>query len=649
MLIDRKLILKAKNKLGNKNAELMAQMLNLKDYDPINMKSRCCFHEENTPSFVYNPKNHTFHCFGCQKTVDILDVLMLSGKTFVEAVQELFRIANIKYPFGEIGVKTNRKYKYPKEVVCSNKDKTIEYLGRRKISAKTIEYADIREDTKGNMVLNYYDTNDVLCLVKYRPARKINKALKEPKCWCQKDADTMPLLFNMNRINIENPLLICEGEIDALSAIECGFTNAVSVPLGAGNFGWIEHNLDWLEQFDSIIICSDNDEAGIKMQKESAYRLGSWRTKYVEIPYTIELENGKEVSVKDLNECLFYKGKSFVLDLILNAKETPISGVVDYTKIKPVNIENLDGVKTGIRELDKKIMKLPYGSTTIMSGITGSGKSSFLSQLICQALYQNVNAFEYSGELDNAMSKNWIDYIHAGQRNITKYTNKDGAVYYKVNQDAQEKIDQYYEGKLWIYDDACDHKVSSILKKMEDCVKRYGVKLIVIDNLTSLNLECNDFNKLQKQSDFITSLIQFAKVYNVAVVLVVHPHKMEAVRRLTLMDIQGISAVIDLAHRILSLYRVQPKDRQGEKNKRGELVSEPILCDVICDILKDRYRSSAGQSVELYYDIPSRRFFTDADNLDFKYAWDTREYEGELPFPPQQLNDDEEEVFGTVE
>lgn len=113
-------------------------------------------------------------------------------------------------------------------------------------------------------MFNYYDTNDVLTLVKYRPSHKIDKSKGEVKTWCQKDADTSPILFNMNRVNVDSPLLICEGEIDCASAIEAGFTNAVSVPLGAGNFHWIEHNWDWLEQFTDIIVCADNDEAGQK-------------------------------------------------------------------------------------------------------------------------------------------------------------------------------------------------------------------------------------------------------------------------------------------------------------------------------------------------------------------------------------------------
>ena len=284
MQIERDVIMRAKEKLGDENAHIIVEELGITDYDERDMKCCCPFHAENHASFIYNKKAYNFRCFGaCSRSYDILDVFMLKGMTYNQACRKLFELAGMPYSFGELGVKTRRQYHYPKEVVCDDKTKVYDYFKRRKISRSTIDYADVRQDDEGNTVFNYYDTNDVLTMVKYRPSRKVNKG--ENKCWCQKGADTTPLLFNMNRVNATVPLLICEGEPDCLSAIEAGFTNAVSVPLGSTNFGWIEENWEWLEQFDSIIICSDNDEAGLKMQKECIYRLGSWRTKVVEIPH----------------------------------------------------------------------------------------------------------------------------------------------------------------------------------------------------------------------------------------------------------------------------------------------------------------------------------------------------------------------------
>lgn len=647
MLIDKNKIDTAKEKLGNKNAEIIAETIGIKNYDSKNMKSCCPFHCEDTPSFIYNPKTYTFHCFGCMKNVDIIDAFMQSGCTFVESVEKLFNLAEIPYGFGEHNVKTKKAYKYPKPVKCSNKEAVCRYFKARGISKETLDYCDVRQDEQGNAVFNYYDTNDVLTMIKYRPSHKISKG--ENKTWCQKGADTTPLLFNMNRINVSKPLLITEGEADCMAAIESGFTNTVSVPLGAGNFHWIEECWDWLEQFDSIILCSDNDEAGIKMQKEVLYRLGSWRCKIVNIPLAYQTKDNGKVKVKDLNEVLYYWGKEKVMDLIVNASDTPVDSVADYSEIKSIDLDSIDGIYTGFKELDRKLMKLFYGSFNIVTGVNGSGKSSFLSQLVCQSLEQNKNVWLYSGELPNFQSKNWINYILAGQRNIIERKVKD-TPFWKVTNQAQEQMNKYYKGNLYIYKDGYSHKVSDLIESMIESIRKFGTKLLIIDNLTSVNLECNENNKYSKQEEFVVQCIDIAKKYNVVVILVVHPHKIDTMRRLTKMDVQGISAIIDLAHRIISLYRVTEDDKKGKPKPNGKgWYKEPIKYDVLADILKDRMLGFEGSSVGLYYDRPSRRFFTSESDLDYQYSWDSNKYESPLPFPPHQLFGDEREVFGAIQ
>lgn len=649
MLVDLEKIQIAKEKLGIKNAEIIADLFNVEKWDERNHKGLCPFHREDTPSFIYNPRSYKAKCFGCGKVVDVLDAYVSSGKTYMEAVQKLFEEAEVPYAFGEIGVRTNSQYRYPKEEPINGKTHVYEYLAKRCISTQTIDHADVREDSRGNIAFHYYDTNDVLCLVKYRPSHKVDKSKGELKAWCQKDADTMPLLFNMNRVNVNAPLLICEGELDCLAAIESGWSNAVSVPFGANNYHWIEENFDWLEQFESIIICADNDDAGVKMQKECVFRLGSWRTKFIEIPRIHTTESGDKVAMKDLNEVLYYQGKTAVLGLIANAKDSPVDSVSDFADITNVDLDAIDGITTGIESLDKRLMKLFYGSFNIITGVNGSGKSSFLSSIICNAIDCGQNAFLYSGELPNFQSKNWINYILAGQRHVNQYE-ANGATYWKVTKEAQQGINNFYKGRLFIYKDGYDHKVDSLLNAMEDTTRKYGVKLHIIDNLTSVNLESNENNKYQKQEEFVTRLIDFAKRYNVTVCLVVHPHKIETMRRLTKMDIQGISALIDLAHRIISLYRVTPDDKNGIPKQNGKgWYKEPIKYDVICDILKDRMLGFEGSSVGLYYDRPSRRFFEDEAGLDRQYLWDTSRYNSALPYPPQQLYADYEEVYGRVD
>lgn len=652
MIIDKELIKKAKETLGDMNAIIMAEELNLDAFDEKNLKAKCPYHGENSPSFVFNKKNNTFHCFGgCKKTVDIIDVFMEKGTTYMGAVQKLFELAKVPYSFGELNVKTKSQYAYPKEETKKTKDNVYKYLNARNISNETIDYLDIREDASGNCVFNFYDTNDVLTMVKYKPSRELKKG--EAKTWCQKDADTTHLLFNMNRVNTTQPLLICEGEPDCAAAIESGYINSTSVPLGAGNYGWIQENWEWLEQFDSIIICSDNDEAGLKMQKECIYRLGSWRTKVVQVPTVYLNEDGVNQKIKDLNDVLKCCGKDEVLNIILNAKDSPVDSVVDYSDIKEVDLSEIDGIYTGIKEFDEEMMRLFYGTFNILTGVNGSGKSSFLSQLVCQSLDQGKDAWMYSKELPNYMSKNWVNYILAGNRNIKRYKNERNSVYFKVTSEAKNNIDEHYRGRFYLYKDGWENTLEAIETSMIDSARKFGSKLFIIDNLTAINLACGENEKWGKQVDFVNFLIDFAQKYHVVVLLVIHPKKIETMRRLQKFDVAGLGSIVDLAHRLISLYRVLPKDKEGVKKQNGNgWASEPIKYDVLLDVLKDRMRGRENMSIGLYYDVPSRRFYTNEQEYDYQYEWDKNSYDTKLIYPHIEditgVTEAEKEVVGSV-
>lgn len=647
MLIDKEMIAKAKEKLSNKNAEIIAKELELKDYDSKNMKSCCPFHNEDTPSFIYNPKTYTFHCFGCMKNIDIIDAFMHNGCTFAEATEKLFKLANIKYSFGEKNVKTKSLYKYPKPVECESKDKIYKYFETRGISKSTIDYCDVRQDEHGNVVFNYYDTNDVLTMVKYRPSRKVNKG--ENKTWCQKGADTTPLLFNMNQINTSKPLLITEGEADCMAAIESGFTNAVSVPLGAGNFHWIEECWDWLEQFSSIIICSDNDESGIKMQKEAIYRLGSWRCKTVNIPLSYKTEDGTKVKVKDLNEVLYYWGKAKVIELIVNATDTPVASIVDISNIDDIDLDKIDGVTLGIKDIDKELMRLFYGTLTIFTGSPSAGKTSFLYQILCQSLEQNKGVWLFSKELPATMTRNWLNYIMSGRRNLDCYTTKEGTVFYKVNPIAKKNIGKYYEGKWFVYRDEQPSDLDSLLISAEETVRKYGVKLLIFDNLMTIDMGATENNEFIKQTEVIKRLIAFAVKFNVAVVLVAHPRKLAVGAEVSMYDISGTANIANLAHRTIGLARVTKEQKKGISNKNGKgWHKEPNPYDVTFSVIKDRMLGKMGFQCGLYYDNPSRRFYTNREEFEYNYSWDNKQYTTPLSYPHENDNACNE-VFGTIQ
>lgn len=646
MQIDREAILQAKEKLGDRNAQIIVEELGITDFDEKNMKCCCPFHQEDHASFIYNKKAFNFRCFGsCGRSYDILDVFMYKGATYAEACKKLFELAEMPYSFGELGVKTKRHYRYPHEVPCTDKSKVYAYFEQRKISRETLDALDVRQDSEGNVVFNYYDTNDVLTMVKYKPSHKVQHG--QAKCWCQQNSDTAPLLFNMNRINVNSPLLICEGEPDCLSAIEAGFKNAVSVPLGSSNLHWIDENLEWLDQFESIIICADNDDAGVKMQKECVPRLGSWRTKVVDIP-TIPIGNTGRVT-KDLNEILYVCGKDKVLELILDAKDSPVPSVADLSDVEPTEYEDVDGVTTGLKAIDDELMRLFFGTLTIVSGQPGSGKSSLLTQLACNSLDNDISTWLFSGELPNGVEKSWFNYIFAGPRNITDAISRRGNPYKKISTTTLAEINKTYKGRWHIYRDDYDNTLDKLIASMTDTVRKYGARCLILDNFMCIDTETSE-EELRSQTDTIKKLIEFAKKYQVAVILVCHPRKMDAGTNVGIYDIAGTSNIVNLAHRTIGLRRVTDAERENAA-KYSEKRRQLLKYDVIVTVVKDRMFGRQNIDVGLYYDPASRRFFSDMDEYDRRFSWDKKEYKEPLPLPPQLLAEErasEDEAFGAV-
>lgn len=608
----------------------------------------CCV--TSTHSFVLDGFILTGNCFSCGYTVDLVSAYMMSGYSFIDACRKLFDEAGVSYDFSEIDRKSKKRdYRYPKPKYAENKNRIEGYWAGRGISKNTLDYLDVQEDPEGNTLFQYYDLSDTLVTVKIRNSSAVDKKHRFRHL---SDADHMDILFNMNRINPEHPLIITCGEGDAMTAVECGFYNTVSINGGENNFNWIAECWDWLQQFAEIILVPDNDETGKKWLKTVKTRLGEYRIKVADVGVTVTPVGSDPYEINDLNELLCVCGREAVQTIINDAKESEIPSIVDYSDVKKFDMSEVSGVRSGLTDMDDAIEKFYMGSTTVLTGTAGSGKTSLLSTLICQAVDQGYPAFVYSGELSNPSLKSWVDFVHAGRRGLNQYAKTVGhGFYYKVRPDVFQSINEHYKGKIFFYKDSIDQKVSHIMQTAESVVRRYGVRFLVFDNLTSMDLENDDNNKYQKQEEFIRDIVAFATRWDVCCVIVLHPKKMDMYRKMSLFDLQGVSAAVNLTHRVLALYRVKPEEKRGkpQKSKAG-WVQEPIPYDVTIEVLKDRFGSGAGKTIGLYYDVPSKRFYDTLENLDFQYKWDKQDHRGEpLPYETPSLveaRDYENEVLG---
>lgn len=204
--------------------------------------------------------------------------------------------------------------------------------------------------------------------MKYRAPRKPQP--KERKEWQAPGAQ--PILFGMDLCSFSQPLVICEGQIDALSLYEAGARNVVSVPSGCGNLDWIGHCWDWLERFQTIVLFGDNDDPGRKMVREVARRLDEARCMVVE-EYPVRPDGGE---CKDPNEILFFYGAERLMEALQSAQPVPVKGILQLADVTPYDPTAVPRIKTMIPALDETIGGLVEGGITVFTGPPGAGKST---------------------------------------------------------------------------------------------------------------------------------------------------------------------------------------------------------------------------------------------------------------------------------
>ena len=197
-----------------------------------------------------------------------------------------------------------------------------------------------------------------------------------------------------------------------------------------------------------------------------------------------------------------------------------------------------------------------------------------------------------------------------------------------------------------LYRDDYPNDMDTVLKAMVDSRRKYGCRVFLIDNLMTVDLGGNDENSNERQTKFANELIHFATKYDACVILVAHPRKMmDQNADVGMFDVAGSSNTVNLSVRALGLRRVTPAEKAGTPNRRGDGWDKPpIPYDVMIHVIKDRYRGKTGITVGTYYDVPSRRFFTNEEEYSKQYGWDTAQHEP-IRYPVSNPN---EEIFGAI-
>ena len=166
-------------------------------------------------------------------------------------------------------------------------DEWIKYLLSRGISDKYLKkFARLG---KSNTMMMPLTNGKKVVGIKYRTIDK--------KIFSERESQS-DYLLGWQLVKDFSYIIIVEGEIDLLSALEVGFESVVSLPFGAGNLKAIENQKDWLSSFDKIIIATDNDTQGKKSKDEIMKILSSVKGNKDKL-YEVDLGE-----FKDFNEVL---------------------------------------------------------------------------------------------------------------------------------------------------------------------------------------------------------------------------------------------------------------------------------------------------------------------------------------------------------
>lgn len=166
-------------------------------------------------------------------------------------------------------------------------DEWIKYLLSRGISDKYLKkFARLG---KSNTMMMPLTNGKKVVGIKYRTIDK--------KIFSERESQS-DYLLGWQLVKDFSYIIIVEGEIDLLSALEVGFESVVSLPFGAGNLKSIENQKDWLSSFEKIIIATDNDTQGKKSKDEIIKILSNVKSNKDKL-YEIDLG-----IYKDFNEVL---------------------------------------------------------------------------------------------------------------------------------------------------------------------------------------------------------------------------------------------------------------------------------------------------------------------------------------------------------
>ena len=451
-------------------------------------------------------------------------------------------------------------------------------LVSRKISEKT---AELFKTYKDGQILRhyYYDVDGKLTGAKVRT--------KDKDFRCEGEVKTLFGMQNFRHKTTKKTtkLVIVEGEMDAMSVWESQPNwDVVSIPNGApAAKKAIQHNYEWVNYYDKIVIFFDNDDAGRDAAKECAGVLPPGKV------YTGFLDGYKDASealqagdTEAIRAVCNYDHQQFTPDGIVDAKD--LLEVVTTPSPPADHDYPFQGLQT-------KLHGIRFGELTTITSGSGQGKSTFCRSIATNLLNKGERvgyvALEESnrrtaiGLMSSAVGKS----LHIGEhskRELTDHFDKTIANW-----------------NLHLFDGFGSFDPDHIYNRIEYMAAGLETRVVFLDHLSIL-LSGLDGDERRMLDITMTRLRSLVERTGIAMFLVSHLRRSqqdvghEEGARVALSQLRGSASIAQLSDSVIALERNQ---QSGSKHNATTV-----------RVLKNRYSGETGVACLLDYDLSTCKF-----------------------------------------
>ena len=399
-------------------------------------------------------------------------------------------------------------------------------------------------------------------------------------------------------------LTITEGECDAMAVYEMFDKKWASVSIKRGAAGAvrdIRDSIEFVEAFDNVIICFDNDKAGREAARKVARIIKPGKARIVSLP----------TGFKDANIMLEKGQYAQFTRAWWDAKTYTPSGIMELSSAKDkwLHREVKKSIAYPYEGLNKKLFGMRKNELVTLTGGTGLGKSSFTRELIH---YLIKNTEDNVGII--ALEENWLrtaDGIVAIEANDRIYLEE------KRNKYTEEELTEFFDkiikkDKVFIHAHLGSNDIDEIFSKLRYMIIGCECSWIVIDHLHMLVSQLTEGDERRGIDNLMNRLRSLVEETGVGMFLVSHLRRAAGEKGheqgivVSLSHLKGSQGISQLSDCVIAL----------ERNQQAEDPEEANTTKV--RVLKSRYTGDTGLACSLLYDPETGRMseITDEETLD---------------------------------